>query len=189
MEEAHFDITTANQLEDKGRVKLLQPEKLLTEAADIVRGMTCVDFGSGIGTFTLPMAEMVGPEGVVYAIDDSDEMLRRLKARGLPTNVTVIKSDVSGTGLKDEIADFCLLSCILHELKEHEKLLRETRRLLKNGGRMLVLEWKPEFDTPGPPKNRRLSPEYLIERLSELKFSNIKRRDWSLYHFLVTASK
>jgi ubiquinone/menaquinone biosynthesis C-methylase UbiE len=189
MEETHFDTTTANQLEDAGRVKLLQPRKLLTEVAHLTRGMTCVDFGSGTGTFMLPMAEIAGPEGVVYAIDDSDEMLRRLRARGLPPNVVVIKADVANTGLKISMADFCLLSSILHELNEHDGLLKETRRLLKPGGQMLILEWKPDFDTPGPPKNIRLSPANLIERLSDLKFSNIEQRDWSVYHFVITARR
>ena len=70
-----FDVKQAHKLDNPERVRDLRPQELLSKAAGIIRGYTCVEFGSGTGIFALPMAELVGSQGKVYAVDKSQEML------------------------------------------------------------------------------------------------------------------
>jgi len=189
MREGHFDPKIAPVLDSDQRLKELRPHQLLLDEAGIKRGWTCVDLGSGTGTFSLRMLSCVGDKGTVYAVDDSDEMLARIKAKNPPPNLILVHADVRRTGLKNDIADFCLLASILHEVDQPADLVAEAFRLLKPGGRILDLDWKAELDSPGPPQRRRLSQEKVENLLRELGFKNIKYMDWSRNYYIVRADK
>src|SRR5271157_3483140 len=73
-----FDVKKASKLDSESRINELRPHDLLKDVGGIGGGMVCVDFGSGTGTFSLPMAQLVGTEGKVYAIDKSNDMLEHI---------------------------------------------------------------------------------------------------------------
>jgi ubiquinone/menaquinone biosynthesis C-methylase UbiE len=112
--------------------------------------MTCIDLGCGIGTFSFPLLLCVSDEGKIYIVDDSDEIMDRIRAQNPPPNLVLVYGDVRRTGLEDSIADFCLLSSILHEVDPPDTLLAEAFRSLKHGGSILDLNWKAELDSPAP---------------------------------------
>jgi ubiquinone/menaquinone biosynthesis C-methylase UbiE len=187
MEDGIFDIKKAHKLDNPERVKDLRPKELLINAARITSGNICVDFGSGTGMFALPMAELVGNKGKVYAIDRSIEMLAYIKAKNPPKNVMLIHNDVEKTGLKSQIADVCLLAFILHEIKEPGNLIAEALRLLKPHGRLVVVEWKAELDAPGPPKGSRISKEQIVQLFKENGFTLVNYINWSQNHYVALA--
>jgi ubiquinone/menaquinone biosynthesis C-methylase UbiE len=189
MRGGHFDPKRAPYLDADERIKELRPYQLLKEKAGIKPGMTCIDLGSGTGTFSFPLLRYVGSNGLVYAVDDSDEMLARIKAKNPPPNLILVHSDVSNTGLNDKIADFCLMSSILHEVDQSDKLLAEAYRLLKSGGRVLVVEWKAELDSPGPPQKRRLSREKVERLFKQAGFLNVEYCDWSRNYYIALGTK
>ena len=135
-----FNVKQAHKMEDPGRVKDLRPLELLTGVAKITGGDICVDFGSGTGLFALPMAELVGSAGKVYAVDNSPEMLARIRGKNPPASLELVHSDVARIGLNSRIADICLLVCILHEVREPENLIAEASRLLNPDGRLIIVE-------------------------------------------------
>ena len=94
MNEGIFDIRQAGKLDSSARIKELKPLKLLKDIAGIVAGYTCVDFGSGTGTFALPMAELVGVKGKLYAIDNSDTKLSHIKSKTPHPHLILTNSDV-----------------------------------------------------------------------------------------------
>ncbi len=189
MREGHFDPKIAPILDSEERIKELRPYELLKDKAGIKPGMTCVDLGSGTGTFTFPLLACAGAEGIVYAVDDSEEMLRRIQSKKPPSNLILIHSDVRRTGLDNGIADFCLLSSILHEVDRPAELLAEAFRLLRPGGRVLNLDWKAELDFPGPTQKRRLSPEKVEQLFRQTGFLHFKYFDWSRNYYVVVGSK
>ncbi|PPD58010.1 class I SAM-dependent methyltransferase [Dehalogenimonas etheniformans] len=183
MTDSHFDTSKAARLDNPSRVAELRIPELLTEIGGVKVMTDCVDLGCGTGTFTLPMAEIVGRWGKVYAVDDSQEMLDILKSRKPPKNVMPVKADFTETGLVDGIAEFCLAAFILHETKQPEKLLAETYRLLKPGGRLLVMEWRAEFDSPGPSQKIRVTVEKMSALVLETGFRNFQSDNWSEKHY------
>lgn len=189
MREGHFDPKVAPVLDSEERIKELRPYELLKDKAGVKPGMTCIDFGSGTGTFTFPLLLCVGADGAVYAVDDSEEMLERIRAKNPPPNLMLIHSDVSRTGLGDGIADFCLLSSILHEVDQPANLVAEAFRLLKPGGRVLDLDWKAELDSPGPPQRRRLSREKVEQLFKKVGFHHFTYLDWSRNYYVAQADK
>ncbi len=116
--------------------------------------MRVLDVGSAMGYFTLPMAEMVGPEGRVYAVDVQKSMLEVLKKRalrkGLSNRIEPIlasRESLNIGHLKD--IDFCLLFAVVHEVGSPERLFSEIASVMRPGGQILLAEPKghvPEED-------------------------------------------
>jgi len=189
MDEGIFNIKRAHKLDNPGRVKELRPQELLMKVVKITNGNTCVDFGSGTGMFALPMAELVGSKGRIYAIDKSVEMLAYIRAKDPPMNLTLIHGDVERTGLNSQIADICLLSSVLHEIKEPGNLIAEASRLLKSGGRLVIVEWKADLDSPGPPRKRRISKEQIMQLFSQNCLTLESYIDWSSKRYVAVGNK
>jgi len=189
MNEGIFDIKQAHKLDSPGRARDLRPRELLKDVAKIGKGDTCVDFGSGTGAFALLMAELAGSKGKVYAVDNSAEMLEHIRAKNPPANLTLINSDVTKTGLNARIADICLLAFILHEIKQPDNLVAEAFRLLKSEGRLVVVEWKAELDSPGPPRKKRISKEQIARLFSQTGLTLESFIDWSPNHYLASGIK
>jgi ubiquinone/menaquinone biosynthesis C-methylase UbiE len=189
MDNGIFDIKQAHKLDNSGRIKDLRPQELLINVAKITSGNTCVDFGSGTGMFALPMAEIVGSQGTVYAIDSSIEMMAHIKEKNPPANLVLIHSDVTQTGLNNEIADVCLLAFILHEIKDPSNLISEAFRILKANGRLVIVEWKAELDKPGPPQGIRISNEQIVQLFSQNGLTLASYIDWSPNHYVAVGER
>ena len=184
MNEGVFDTKQAHKLDNPSRIRELRPYELLKNAAGVIKGMTAVDFGSGTGTFAIPMAALVGDAGKVYAIDNSVEMLSHIKAKNPPKNLVLLNNDVERTELPDQIADICLLAFILHEVKQPSNLISEAFRLLKPLGRLVIVEWKVDLDSPGPPKKKRLSQEKIRQLLRRIGMVLDSYTEWTANHYV-----
>ncbi len=122
-------------------------------------GMTVVDLGAGTGTYTIILAERVGENGRVYAVEVQKDFLINIKnaatAKGFK-NVEVIWGDIElpgGTKIKDGIADAAVISNVLFQAEDKSGLLREAKRVLKIGGKLLLIDWKDSFNGLGPDKD------------------------------------
>jgi ubiquinone/menaquinone biosynthesis C-methylase UbiE len=189
MTDTHFDTSKAGRLDNEARIKELRIPELLREVGKIKGGTVAVDLGAGTGTFSLRLAPLLGTKGKVYAVDDSADMLGILKSRNPPPNLNWVKADFTNTGLESGIASFCLAAFILHETKEKQKLLDEAYRLLKPGGRLLALEWRAEFDSPGPPQKIRVTPEEMKAMFVAAGFKDFTDAVWTEKHYYGIATK
>ena len=72
-----------------------KPEKIL--APFVSEGMTALDIGPGMGYFSLPMAQMVGPGGKVLCVDVQEKMLRSLGSRAARL-VPRVRESLAGLG-------------------------------------------------------------------------------------------
>ena len=111
------------------------PSHILAEA-NIRPGFRVLDYGCGVGSFTLAAARLVGPEGKVYAVDIHPMALgkvQRAAAKRGFTNIEMIQSDCV-TKLESSTIDVILLYYILHWLSDPDCVLREMNRILKPDG-------------------------------------------------------
>ena len=121
-------------------------------------GSIVADLGAGSGFYTLAAAKAVGASGKVYAIDIDSDLLKRIKDEAGNMNiknVEIISGDLEKTGgtkLADESADAAIVSNILFQVSNKDALVKEARRILKTGGRVLVIDWKDSFGGLGPQK-------------------------------------
>ena len=121
----------------RGLFRNKKGEVLLTGAK---RGDVILDYGCGIGFNMIPAAEIVGEEGMVYALDIHPLAIRavekKIRKKGLK-NVKTIISDLD-TGLPDESVDIVLLYNVLPMIKNRSALIKELYRVLKPGGVLSV---------------------------------------------------
>jgi ubiquinone/menaquinone biosynthesis C-methylase UbiE len=102
------------------------------------------DFGSGNGAFTLALAELIGPEGVIYSIDKNqrslDQQRRTLEAKYPAVTVRYLKSDFTRP-LDLPLLDGLVAANALHFLKQKDETIRLLQNYLQPGGRFLVVEY------------------------------------------------
>jgi len=112
-----------------------KPEEEINKI-DIKQGQAILDFGCGIGSYTISVAKLVGEQGKVYALDRQPLALKKVEERaekeGLH-NIHTILSD-GNTGLPDESIDIILLYGVLPEIEDKDFVLRELHRVLKPSG-------------------------------------------------------
>ncbi len=144
---------------------LFMDPAIVTQYFNLQPGMNVADFGVGPGHFTIVIAQIVGPDGRVAAVDVQFEKLDHLKARsdaeGLK-NVDFIRADLeelNGTGILAETQDFVLIANVLYESKQKEKILAETSRVLKPGGLLAVIDWQKGVSGLGPADQLRMDAQ------------------------------
>ena len=110
-------------------------------------GMKVVDLGAGSGFYSIEAARQVGPSGRVYAIDVQKELLDRIRTTGASQglrNIEVIWANaekIGGTKLRESIADRVIASNVLFQIEKPDEFALEIKRLLKPGGKALVVDW------------------------------------------------
>ena len=108
--------------------------------------MVVADLGAGTGFYTLAAAQMV-PRGKVYAIEIQKDFLGTIKNKvkdARLNNVDCFLGDVEkigGTSLADAVADAVIASNILSQIENKDKFINEIKRILKKGGKLLLIDW------------------------------------------------
>ena len=112
-----------------------------------------VDFGCGYGTFSIPASKLI--KGTMYAIDIEEEMIKRVTERANNENLKNIKTilcdfTIEDSGLEDQSVDYAMLFNILY-VEKPESLLKEAYRILISGGKLGVIHWNYDPETPRGP--------------------------------------
>lgn len=157
----------------------------LIEALELKPGMTVADVGSGGGAVTVVLGKW-NTSGRVFATDITERGLRLtreyVKKEGL-ANVTVIEGAAGATNLPDACCDAIFMRDVYHHITEIESFNKSLRASLKPGGRLAIIDFRPEKGSklfPGVPANREGHgvPIPVVE--SELKaagFTHLKTVD------------
>ncbi len=112
------------------------PRMNILKEVGIKPGFTILDYGCGPGSYILPVAQMVGQSGKIYAVDIQPlavKSVNDIAANKQLMNVKTIKSDCK-TGLPDNSVDVALLYDIFHDLGNPDSVLAELHRVLKPNG-------------------------------------------------------
>jgi ubiquinone/menaquinone biosynthesis C-methylase UbiE len=126
---------------------LENPHKILRPF--VTEGMTILEPGCGMGYFTLPLADMVGPRGRVIAVDLQDKMLaalsRRAERKGLLERIELRKANIDSLSLAalTDRVDFAVAFHVVHEVQEENTFFSEIFKVLRDGGGLFVVE--PRF--------------------------------------------
>ncbi|MEW4565606.1 class I SAM-dependent methyltransferase [Bremerella sp. JC770] len=121
-------------------------QKML-ENLGVEPGMTICDMGCGNGFYSLKLAEMVGKDGKILAVDIQSEMLRLLKARAQEKdidNIELILGDIDDPKLPEGKVDLILCVDVYHEFSHPVEMLAGMRKSLKPDGKIVLLEFRME---------------------------------------------
>jgi arsenite methyltransferase len=112
-----------------------------TAVADLHEGETVLDLGSGAGADVLISARRVGATGKAIGLDMTDEMLELARANAAEAgveNVEFVKGYIEEIPLADASVDVVISNCVINLAADKRKVLAETARVLKPGGRFAV---------------------------------------------------
>jgi SAM-dependent methyltransferase len=112
-----------------------------TAVADLHEGETVLDLGSGGGADVLISARRVGPSGKAIGLDMTDEMLALANANAAAAgvdNVEFLKGYIEEIPLPDESVDVVISNCVINLSADKRRVLAETARVLRPGGRFAV---------------------------------------------------
>lgn len=188
MDEKEYNAKKSKQLakkiaylDDPGKRPDVPPEKLL-EMLPIKQTDSLLDLGAGTGYFTIPFAKAV--EGFVYALDIDANMLDLISSKAREENIAnfkPIKGYIDDIPLADQAIDFAFASLVLHEVEHLPHSLLEIKRVLKNNGYFVCIEFEKETS---PTNNHpRISSSLMEQEIihAGLKITQVLRPTDGIY--------
>jgi ubiquinone/menaquinone biosynthesis C-methylase UbiE len=183
-----MDASLADRLDHPERLLWLPPAMVISALA-VQPGDAIADIGAGTGYFSLPLAHAVGSFGLVYAVDCQAEMLGHLQIKldaGGISNIRMINADADSTGLPNASCDLVFMANVWHEFEDRSAVLLEAKRSLKDGGRIAVLDWRPDVEPDhGPPLHHRISASDAVDSVQSSGFVDVKQCNVGRYSWLV----
>lgn len=162
------------------RVKLFDIELALKKIA-VKENNVVAELGCGhFGYFVFPLAKLIGRNGTLYAVDILPSVLDEIKKRAHTDNLPQIKTVWSnleifkGTKIEASSVDAALLINVLHQSEKKVEILREAVRLIKHGGKLLIIDFKSDALLFGPKPEHRLNIEVLKQTAPKLSLTIIE---------------
>ena len=152
----------------------------LQQILDPRPGERVLEIGPGIGLNALPIANALGPDGVLDVLDVQEKMiihLERRAARAGVTNIVATQADAKQLPYADDSFDGVYLVTTLGEISDKDAALREIHRILKPSGRVIIGEFflDPDFQTLGETRERLQRAEFTFKRKTGLAWSYLAR--------------
>ena len=186
-----------SQVEDGSVIRVednfVDPTRLIKKVG-IKSGDRVADFGCGPGYFSIPIAKTIGEDGEVFAFDVLPSALSALesqaKIQGVD-NIAIKRVNLEkkqGTRLENESVDWVVLKNILFQNDKKRNIIKEAYRILRKGGKILIMEWDKNLSV-GPAQKMRISPQELIEIIDREEFIFEKQLPAGNYHYVIIAVK
>ena len=151
---------------------MIDDPKRIVQDFGIREGSVVADLGVGYGHYVYALSQAVGETGKVFAIDVQKVMIERLKKeveeKGVK-NIEIIWGDIEtlgGTKLREASVDAVIVSNVLFQIDSKAGFVQECGRILKTGGRLLLIDWQESFGGLGPQVNAVID-EATAERIFE----------------------
>jgi len=174
--------------------KFMDPEAIIG-LLDLPQGIIVADFGCGTGYFSLPVARRIGGKGIVYALDILTDKLEAVESQAKTQGIANVRTkrvnleNKNGSKLEPESVDWVVLKDMLFQNKEKNQILEEAKRVLKPGGKILLVEWKKGDTSIGPDMGLRISGEELKDMARKNELGVEKEIDAGNFHYGVILVK
>ena len=176
--EHHFDPKeSAKRFDDPARDAWQLPDRVIA-ALNLKRGQIVADIGAGTGYFSVRLAKSeAAPK--VYAVDIEPSMVTYLRERAAKEglkNMIAVQASADRPNLPEPV-DLVLIVDTYHHIGDREKYFRNLATSIKAGGRVAIIDFKP--DSPeGPPKEFRFPPEKFKSEMSDAGYRLVARHDF-----------
>lgn len=147
------------------------------------------DFGAGTGHYARTAAAVVGPSGKVYAVDVQEDILKHLRLNThnqYQSTITTVWGDIEkpgGTHLREASLDAVILANTLFQIEHRDRLLAEIQRVLKPGGKFMLVDWAGSYGGMGPVPNRVVSEHEAEDFFISSGFHKVKSFRAGPHHY------
>jgi len=149
--------------------------------------MIVADLGAGTGFYSIAAGKLV-PNGKVYAVEVIKDYLATIKNKAREAHLSNVEcfwgnvEKIGGTKIKDGVVDAVIISNILFQIEDKEKFIFEAKRILKNNGKVLFLDWA-DTSMLGPKKDKLISKEKVLEIFQKKGFVYERDIDAGEHHY------
>lgn len=168
----------------------------ILEKAGIGADMTVADFGCGSsGYFSIEAAKRVGKNGTIYAVDILKPTLEAVQSKARLIGLKNVKTvwanleKYNSTKIPDYTVDVVLIKNMLWQSRNHAEVIKEAERILKPGGKILVVEWKKNASPVGPPIAHRVDRSEVEKLALQFNWKEVKYLDLGTYYYGLIFSK
>ena len=189
MSEKKFDSKKLKKLNNPQRLIDISIQYIVQKLA-LEHSKTWVEIGAGTGFFSIAFLKQYKPT-TLYACDISETMIKWMEENIVSEYPAILptKCEEVLTPLNDESADVVFTVCLHHELEKPQQTLAEAHRLLKPGGKLLIVDWKKVDMAEGPPTHIRYTTDDITTQLEKAGFKCLHISDELEKHFFVIAQK
>jgi ubiquinone/menaquinone biosynthesis C-methylase UbiE len=126
-------------------------------------GMRVGEFGAGSGHYARAIAAIVGHSGKVYAVDVQEDLLKHIKLNTHEHHHRLIETvwgdieKIGGSHLRDASLDAVILANTFFQIENRFGVLGEIKRVLKPGGKLMVIDWAGSYGGMGPSPSKVVS--------------------------------
>jgi ubiquinone/menaquinone biosynthesis C-methylase UbiE len=187
MHQMHQDSAAyIKALEDPKRDAYQKPHEVM-EALGLKPGEVIADIGAGSGYFTFRVAQHVGPQGRVYAVDINKEMLAHLEKRMRElkaTNVTPILARPNDPLLPEPVDRFLIVD-VWHHIDDQPGYLAVMKKHLEPGGQVIMIDFHKRDLPVGPPTSMKIAREDLIKQMQTHGFEVAAEHTFLPYQYFL----
>lgn len=171
-------------LESAERVRRLQVDRVI-DSLQIVEGSVVADLGAGSGLFTRKLADRVGDNGAVYAVDIDSALLAHIEKVNRESgvrNVQTILAAESDPKIPEPV-DLVLMCDTLHHLSDRPSYLTNLKQYVKPGGRVAVIDFEKNW--PGGHEEMKYTLAELRNWMAQAGYREVKQYQFLEDNFFV----
>ena len=184
-----FDPMKRKKLNNPLRLEWLPPA-LIWKLANPSAGSTFIDIGAGTGFITQKIADIAGPAAQIHALDIEPLMVTEMEET-LPAGGSIKPQLMEANKLPfdDDSVDGAWMITLYHELEPPEPLLREIIRVLRPGGRLVIVDWEKDAKAceQGPPLEHRVAADTTRQQVAATGFQNVEVVPGFHFHYGIIA--
>ena len=140
---------------------------LLIQLLQLKKGMAIGDIGAGTGYLSRRMADKIGANGVVYAVDLQPEMMGKIKLLAKKhINIQPILSQVDDVKLTENSIDIAIMVDVYHELEFPFETIQSLLKALKPQAQLILVEYRAEDDKVKIKEIHKMSETQIIKEIT-----------------------
>ena len=188
MDPLNQSTPTTDAQPPEGHEDFLNPEALLSHLG-VTKGMKVADMGCGTGYLSLPLAKHLGDDGRVFAMDIMKDALASISDRAMEQgthNVQTVWCDLEMVGsskIVENSVDLAIMANVYFQLEKPDQAILEAKRILKQDGQLVIVDWKPGAGPIGPPDDVRTEASQVSGVAVAAGFKPVREFEVDPYHY------
>jgi arsenite methyltransferase len=173
--------------DDPARDEWQKPATVVA-ALGIRPGMTLADLGAGTGYFSRHLSAAVGPDGTVFAVEPEPKLLAYLRDRAereKTANVVPVLASLDDPRLPPRAVDVVLVVDTFHHIDGRVAYFRRLRRVLRDGGRVAIVDWHARPLPVGPPPEHKLARDQVVDEMRAAGYALVAEPDVLPYQYVL----
>jgi predicted methyltransferase len=153
--------------DDPKRDEWQKPAEVV-KALSVEDGMHVADLGAGTGYFMPYLSKAVGAAGAVFALEVEPNLLVHLRERaeeGGFANVVPVLTSFDRARLPEASVDLVLIADTYHHIDDRLEYLRRLRDVLRDEGRVAIVDWFKRELPQGPPLDHKIARDQVVEEM------------------------